>query len=167
MKKISKTALTVVCTFALMFGTALSSNAAVCNSPCPDPCAPSQTVCEGTNCTTYCAKSTVYGTSNYTLPAVSFSYSTPNVSFSVSNEVYGIYNYYSRPNFTITNGFRPIYHRPPSRPVVVHKPAPKPVSHITHKKPPKPAPDMHKRPAQNVKPAPKSGTQRPPQKPKK
>ncbi len=160
MKKISKTVLTAVCTFALMFGASLSSDAAVCNSPCPDPCAPSHTVCEGTSCTTTCGTTSVYNTAYYTTPGVSFSYSTPNVSFSISNEVYGIYNYYSRPNFTVTSGFRPIY-----------RPAPKPVKHVVYKNPPKPAPALNKKPVQNIKPAskpaPKPGAQKPPQKPKK
>lgn len=105
----------VLCALAVYASVCLSSNAAVCNSPCPNPCSPSRTVCEGTNCTTYCGATSVYDAVYYTTPAVSFSYSTPNVSFSISNEVYGIHNYYSRPHFTVTNGFRPIYHKVPPK----------------------------------------------------
>lgn len=106
------------------------SYAAYCNSPCPDPCSPSRTVCEGSNCTTYCNSSPTirHNAVYYTNPGVSFSYSTPNVSFSISNEVYGVHNYYSRPNFVISSGFRPVYHRYPLKPAPnFHKhPAPKP-----------------------------------------
>ncbi len=143
MKKIILyTALTLV----LSLNSGLCAEAVMCNSPCPDPCAPSRTICEGTNCTTYCAKSPMYNTVYYTTPGVSFSYSTPNVSFSISNEVYGIYNYYSRPNFTITNGFRPIYHYRPHHPVYKNPPKHNKRPHYVNKPQRKPASTPGKKP---------------------
>lgn len=147
----------VLCALILSMGICLSSDAIVCNSPCPNPCSPSRTVCEGTNCTTYCGVNPSYSAAYYTQPAVSFSYSTPNVSFSISNEVYGIYNYYSRPNFTVTNGFRPIYHKvPPKKYHNAPKPAPGVHKHVQVHNIVKPAnknASVNKKPTANQKPA--------------
>ncbi len=128
--------------FAIFFSVNSPSYAAFCNSPCPNPCAPSRTVCEGTNCTTYCnsVPSARYSATYYTYPAVSFSYAAPNVRFSISNEVYGMHNYYTRPNIIISNGFRPVYHRvpvnhikrPPKKPHHVNKPSRKPANRPSH-----------------------------------
>ena len=131
MKKIiNKQFFCAVGILALFLSICTPSNAAYCNSPCPNPCSPSRTICKGLNCTTYCdsTASVRYGSVYYDSPAVSFSYSTPNVSFSISNEVYGVHNYYSRPTFVVSNGFRPVYHRYPLKPAPnFHKhPAPKP-----------------------------------------
>lgn len=123
-----KNILTLCFVFGLIMAGNLPSNAVYCNSPCPDPCASSRTVCEGTNCTTYCnvSNKTIYSANYYTAPGVSFSYSTPNISFSISNEVYGFYNLGPRPRrVVVTNGFRPVYH---------------------HKNPPKPVPNHHIKP---------------------
>ncbi len=152
MKKLSKTLFSIISTLVVFFSITLQSGAAYCNSPCPDPCSSSRTICEGTNCTTYCDTTPVsrYGATYYTAPAVSFSYSTPNVSFSISNEVYGLHNYYTRPNIVISNGFRPIYHKnPPKPPQNFHK---TPAGHkpaISHR----PAPKPNLKPSKNTKPA--------------
>ncbi len=118
--------------FAIFLSINIPSYAAYCNSPCPNPCSPSRTVCEGANCTTYCntRPSVSYSANYYTSPAVAFSYATPGVRFSISNEVYGLHNYYTRPNIIISNGFRPVYHRAPV--------------HSVHKAPPKHPHNAHK-----------------------
>lgn len=140
MEKINrlKIFLCILGAFTIFLSTNSISYAAYCNSPCPNPCTPSRTVCEGTNCTTYCntASSVSYGTTYYTSPAVSFSYSVPNVRFSISNEIYGAHNYYTRPNIIISNGFRPVYHRAPapSSHKAPPKPAPKPANKSIHSK---------------------------------
>ncbi len=119
--------------FAIAFmltGVSLKASA-YCNSPCPNPCSPSRTVCEGTNCTTSCSNTNY----SYSTPGISFSYSTPNVSFSISNELYT--NYY-RPSVIVRPGFRPVHyknHKPHMKPI--HKKPPV-ANHIPpHKKPPK------------------------------
>ena len=131
MKKfLNKHILCAASIFAIFIGLN-SPSFAYCNSPCPNPCSPSRTVCEGRNCTTYCSttSSVSYDTAYYSSPALSLRYSTPNVSFSISNEVYG----YSRPNIIVSNGFRPVYHRVPPKPahIIRHKPAQKPA--LNHK----------------------------------
>lgn len=144
MKKIFKKGIFgIFCALMLFLGTVSTSDAAYCNSPCPDPCAPSRTVCEGLNCTTYCDSS---NSVRYTIPSASFSISTPNVSFSVSNEIYtnayngvygGTYWGFSRPNIFVTS--RPIYninhYRPVHKPVYkpAHKPQYKPQNKPGHK----------------------------------
>lgn len=147
MKKIvNKTIFGTLCVLALFLTICSPSSAAYCNSPCPNPCSPSRTVCEGASCTTYCGSTSIYNASYYTSPSVSFSYSTPNVSFSISNEVYGLHNVYPR-RLVVTNGFRPVYHKTPSKrpPVVHHKPKPKPGHKpaLNHKPSHKPAPHKH------------------------
>lgn len=129
----------------LFFGANSLSYAIECNSPCLNPCVPSRTVCEGANCTTYCGSSSVYGGTYYVSPGVSFSYSTPNVSFSITNEVYGLHNLFHRP-IKVINGFRPVYHRYPAKPVIkpYHPEAKRPHS--------KPRPAVNK---SHSKPAPK------------
>lgn len=132
MKKImNKTAFSIFSVFALFLTLCNPSSAAYCNSPCPNPCSPSRTVCEGSNCTTYCASNSIYNTSYYTSPGVSFSYSTPNVSFSISNEVYGVHNLYPK-RIVVSNAFRPVHHyKPAPRPNI--KPAPNHKPPMPHK----------------------------------
>ncbi len=105
MKKNLKMFLEIFGAILVLAGNNLNASA-YCNSPCPNPCTPSQTVCEGTNCTTYCNTNSKHY--SYTTPGVSFSYSTPNISFSVSNELYA--SYY-RPGFRINTSLRPIYRK--------------------------------------------------------
>lgn len=108
----------------LFFGINMQADAAYyvsnCNSPCENPCTLSRTICEGSRCTTYCSTSCVYDASwNYT-PGVTFSYSVPNVSFSISNEYVGL-------NVVKFNGRPAVYYHKTNRPIVYHKPI-----HVSH-----------------------------------
>ena len=147
----------IFCACTLFLGTVLVSDAAYCNSPCPNPCSPSRTVCEGLNCTTYCSPPRSV---HYTVPSASFSISTPNVSFSVSNEIYtnsyngvygGAYWGYGRPNVIVTS--RPIYNINHYRPV--HKPAYKPSHKPMHQPSYKPSQKPSSKPAPPHKTPPK------------
>lgn len=166
---IKNAAVFVSCVFAVFLCTNLQADAAYyvsnCNSPCENPCAPSRTICEGNHCTTYCNASHVYNLSRNYTPGVTFSYSTPNVSFSISNEYIGYdvlkinrpprpivrYRYHTGHPAAYYTGRPAVHHvsHKPQRPIY-DRPVvkPKPAVHNTGHRP------QNSKPAHNIKPAP-------------
>lgn len=125
---------------AALFFCTNQSYALECNSPCPDSCAPSRVICEGSNCVLYCGTSSFKPALQYTYPGISFGYSGANGSVYFSESYTG----YFSPQIVISAGKYhkkpfPALHRPPHhnfnkplqkphpgyKPGMGHKPAPK------------------------------------------